>query len=704
MPRAKRPSPTILRLLSGAVLFAFPFAATAASPVEDGEWAYGYVRAVEGGATLTSTSGDEPGEVEVNHPVLAGDAILVAREGRVELLLADGSVLRLDGASDVVLERLAFSPEGGDRTTSIRLLTGDLQLLVPADGPSGEPTRIETANATVYLNEAGSYRLAASSAAWTEIVVRKGYAEVVTSRGSTIVRDDEQVVVEGDRSPRISLEQAPRMSSLELWGRELERDAEEGGAYVDERLRYAASSLDRHGEWIEVENRRAWRPRSSPAWRPYWHGRWVYTPSGLLWVSAEPWGWVPYHYGSWDYVGGWGWVWFPDRRFSVAHVTWYWGSDYVGWFPSGYYERHYARRWGWDWGFRPGVYGWAGGAWDPFWDWTFCPTTYLGRRHQRDHHHDGRGLHRKTGWREVPRGLITTDTRPLDRDGWKNPDEARDRLLRDRQRRAADQGSDGEVPDVTAWIAREPKLGPEDGRRLLPPSRPERRSPPLERQLSEDPARPAVRQPGSGNPEAREPNPPRPERPRRPELERQVEPRADDQELRRWERRPAAPQPAPGGETPTTERRRPRPEGDGDSLRRATPPPVATPPPAAAPSDPPATVETRPRSRPEAPPRERPLDRATSSEPRDRERPPAVERRREPRDSGLKSGSSGGQTTGGGGSSGTARSQKSEPSKEAETSKPPERPPKLERSQSSGSRREQTREKPPERERQRDDG
>ncbi|HUF78155.1 MAG TPA: DUF6600 domain-containing protein, partial [Thermoanaerobaculia bacterium] len=363
----------------------------------------------------------------------------------------------IDGGSEVVFEALAGSPDRQDRLSVLRLPQGNLQLVVGADFLGEGLPRVDTPNVTVYPRDAGTYRITADGADWSGVVARDGSAEVVTRTGSLLVRAGEEAIVEGDTGPRERVRRASREDSLELWGRRLSQEASYAASYVDDSLRYDAASLDRHGSWVSVEGRHAWRPRVAVEWRPYWHGRWRFSPLGLTWVSNEPWGWVPYHYGSWDYLPGYGWVWYPGYRFAPAWVYWNWTDHYAGWVPVGYYARHYYPQFGPHFGFRFGHYGWAGGHWSHYDNWVFCSTRYLGHRDQHRHVRDGDRFGREHRLAVPRQGLLTTDTRGLTRTAVQRSEG----IVQAITARRAD--ARGELPDVTAFIARRADL-PEDVR------------------------------------------------------------------------------------------------------------------------------------------------------------------------------------------------------------------------------------------------
>jgi hypothetical protein len=441
---------------------------------------YGYFRVIEGSATLMQTDGDRQ-PAEINQPVLAGDRIWVPERSRAEIVLADRNILRIDGGSEVLLEQLAASPDRDDPATVLRLQDGNVLLTVTTDSLGDQLPRVDTPNATIYTQNFGTYRVTATQDGFTELVVRRGKAEVVTDRGSHIVKADEAAFVEGERSADVDVESAGSYDALERWADKLEGEGRYAdNDYIDDDLRYQAAPLARHGSWIHHGGRPYWRPRVDVGWRPYWQGRWAYTPAGLTWVSYEPWGWVPYHYGSWDYLPGFGWAWAPGRQWAPAWVYWYWGPSYAGWCPTGYYTSFYRHRYPY---FRSGVYGWAGGSWDHYSHWSFISHDYFRgyRNGYRDGYKDARRDHWDVRRYAVPRdqvrragplerGVITTDTRPLRPETWNEPRQAI-RVLTDQPiTRRLERGDreTGELPDVTPFIQRRPDLPDNVVRTVVP--------------------------------------------------------------------------------------------------------------------------------------------------------------------------------------------------------------------------------------------
>ncbi len=445
-------------LLLGAVLICITlFSGSAHGQVDQGdEGGYGFYRTVVGDVRLTTLERAEPMDVEPDYPLLMGDRLWVSPGGRAEAILPDQTILRAGGGTDLYFEDLAlYAGETAGKGTVLRLLEGEIQVVLPESAWVGEPVRVDTVNAVVYLERSGTYRIYADDRQWTELVVREGFGEVVVGDGSVVVRPNEEAVIEGEPEPRVRVYPAGALDALEAWGDELDRDAELAARdnYVDESLSYAAAPLREHGEWLDVDDGHVWRPYATAGWRPYSSGYWTHTPAGYYWVSADPWGGLTSHYGSWSLHSRHGWVWYPGVVFSPAWVTWYWGPTHVGWVPAGYYS-HYYRPYGYaSVGLGYGHYGWAGGSWGYYNDWTFCPTRYFGWRSYGSYWRTGADIGRTARY-DVPRGVITGTTRGVPR-GFNDRPESLIEHLRRGDRSAA---PNSKLPDVTGFVARQPRL------------------------------------------------------------------------------------------------------------------------------------------------------------------------------------------------------------------------------------------------------
>jgi hypothetical protein len=449
----------IVGLVSG---LAFVASATAA-PISDERASYSYVRTLEGRATLAS-HGQGPGdEAEIHQPLQQGDRIRVERGARVEIVLADRNLLFVGGGSSLQLTRVAFSADRDDRTTRLDLDEGEILLVVTEEALGDELPEIRTASGQIFVHEPGRYLLRADRAGGLTLLVREGYAEILTERGSTVVRASEEARTRGDHWGSIEVGRSGGYGALELWSDQLDRQARQSDVRelrVAPHLAYAAAPLARHGTWVNVEADWYWQPRVASGWRPYWDGRWAWTPSGLHWVSYEPWGWVPYHYGTWCQLAGYGWVWRPGYVYSPAWVYWYVGPSWTGWVPIGYYTHFYRPYWRV--GFHFGVYGWTGGSWGYYSHWNFLPTRWVCDRRSRPWRRSGHDLARTLGG-EAPTGILTTDTRGVPRDGFERPADLVRTLSRSPLARSDERG----LPVVTDFVARRPELAAPVARAVL---------------------------------------------------------------------------------------------------------------------------------------------------------------------------------------------------------------------------------------------
>jgi hypothetical protein len=414
----------------------------------------GFLRVVEGAATLIRVEDGQPEAARENTPALAGDRLSLAPGSRVELILPDGHRLRLAESADLELVALARSLDEDGDATALQLTHGALAIDVPRE--AADRTRVDTDAAAVLLERGGLYLIEIDDRGATRVVVREGEAEVLTEYDSLLVRAGDEAVVDRDSRSRIAVYQAPPLTDVELWARQLEAEAAQAEVEpVDPGLRYAAQPLARYGNWVNSGVGYAWRPRVEVGWRPYWKGYWKYSPAGLVWCSYEPWGWVPYHYGTWDLHPSYGWLWYPGAVYRPAHVVWYWGPSYTGWIPSGYYASFYARRFGFHISFGSGFYGYSHASWNAYRDWVFCPRSSIGHRYQYRYHSDHHVLVHHGRFDGADRAFITADTGGLDRTRWRDAGAVEEAVVRRAHRRT---GGGGELPDVTAVVARSPEV------------------------------------------------------------------------------------------------------------------------------------------------------------------------------------------------------------------------------------------------------
>lgn len=368
----------------------------AAQTVEDPEYgdayrdgAYGRVRYEEGGVAIlraeTEQVGGERVEAGLNTPIFPGDTASTDPRQRLEVQLAQGSLVRLDRASQLTFLALPDPYAEFVDHAVLQLAEGALRLSASVAGE--EEFRIDSPAASIYLLDDGDLRVEVDAHGRTSVVVRRGVAEVAASGGSVILRGGMRTEVQVGAAPNqpetfntfdsddFDRWVASREEVYRKVARTVPGNDETYGSLPSE-VQPFYGELSDNGNWVETDDYGwVWTPESaSTSWRPYYEGYWDYGPGGYFWVSSEPWGWAPYHYGRWAWTSGYGWAWVPGSVFGGAWVSWSWGPSYVGWSaldPWGYPTYYGAPYWGW---------------YSPY-TWVFVDFAFF------DHHHHDHGCH-----------------------------------------------------------------------------------------------------------------------------------------------------------------------------------------------------------------------------------------------------------------------------------------------------------------------
>jgi len=284
------------------------------------------IRSTYGDISVRTPEDDEWLPAAANTPLDEGDSVWSPEGSRVEIQLPDGSVLRLDGGSQI--DVLAIE-EG---FIHLHLDTGRLYLRT-IQGMSDNSLQIDADDTTVLPAGRTRVRIDMLPNSLEDVAILKGTAYVEGNGGRTRVRAGEHIMLDERHSEIHPLNPA---DSWEIWNLDRDREQSRGArtdSYLPDELRPYASEMDTNGSWVPVpEYGMVWRPSVvvSADWAPYREGRWIWKGDDYVWISYETWGWVPYHYGRWTVIGTFGWCWIPPARGDV-----YWGPGYVGWYQTG---------------------------------------------------------------------------------------------------------------------------------------------------------------------------------------------------------------------------------------------------------------------------------------------------------------------------------------------------------------------------------
>lgn len=349
---------------------------------------YGRVRYEENDPTVVRAPSEDRGQeeeaAEINSPVYPGDTVSTDRSQRLEIQLAGGTLVRVDRDSELTFLSLPDPYAEFPDNVVLKLEEGTIQL--GARFREKGEFRVDTPASSVYLLGDGEFRIAVDSRGQTQVLSRRGVAEVVGEGGSVLVRGGMRTAVYPGSVPDdphsfntfasdgFDHWVAERQTPYRGGDRHADADASDPYDEIPYEVRPYYRELAAHGRWVYLPTYGySWYPYDvGPGWRPYAAGYWNYGPRGYFWVSHEPWGWAPYHYGRWNWAPGYGWCWVPGRVFAGAWVSWSWGPQYVGWSPLDYWN-------------RPAVIGRVHhGHYDPH-CWTFVRYNHLAVRDYRPH-------------------------------------------------------------------------------------------------------------------------------------------------------------------------------------------------------------------------------------------------------------------------------------------------------------------------------
>ncbi len=320
--------------------------ATAPEAAVQDQWGAHFVRTahVEGQVTIQRASEIRSEDALLNMPVIPGDRLWTGDDGRAELQLADGMLLRMNYSTKLDTEALGVPGDGKNDVTVLRLWSGSAILNGGVFDSPDKTLQMDTPAASAFLLEEGYTRIDIDTDGATFVSVYRGLTEVVAMDSSVLVRAGQRTVVGPGYAPAEPFTfNTTELDDFGHWSDERDQlySANYSESYVDESIAHYASNLTDYGNWFYVSyyNSYCWRPYVGFGWSPYYYGYWSWYPWGYYWNSWEPWGWCCYHYGRWDWCPGYGWAWIPGNQWSGGWVRWGVGDDYVGWAPLDYDNR-----------------------------------------------------------------------------------------------------------------------------------------------------------------------------------------------------------------------------------------------------------------------------------------------------------------------------------------------------------------------------
>lgn len=161
-------------LLLASLLFAAPLLAAEAPPAPElGATVFG-VKPV----SLRTTYDGKPGELKVGNQLWYGDRLVLQPSGQVKLILNDGSTLKVEGGSDLRLER----PQGA--LGALLKLAKGLVRVVAAKQLVGSRFKVETQNGVVAVK--GTQFQVEVLEGKSELKVLEGVVEINAPQSATV--------------------------------------------------------------------------------------------------------------------------------------------------------------------------------------------------------------------------------------------------------------------------------------------------------------------------------------------------------------------------------------------------------------------------------------------------------------------------------------------------------------------------------------
>ncbi len=295
-------------------------------------------------------------------PFGAGDALYSGSGGRTELIVPNGSLIRIGNST-----QMQFVAMGDDVTEAnvaggtTRFYNRGANTVIKATTPYGYVLAYPGTIFDLYVGENSAETVALQGT--VSFIHAATNARYDIAAGGPSVLADQNQVGSGQGTPDEPWD-AWNAKRDDFWSsRAMARSA--SYQYLPPALRDDAVVLEQNGQWTRVYyeggERLFWRPTRIPAgWAPFTDGRWVEWCGDQTWIPAEPFGYVTHHYGNWVLVGN-SWYWAPPvagpargRPFldvpfawNPGRVSWIYRDGYVGWVPLAPHEVYYCRHnWG----------------------------------------------------------------------------------------------------------------------------------------------------------------------------------------------------------------------------------------------------------------------------------------------------------------------------------------------------------------------
>jgi hypothetical protein len=279
-----------------------------------------------------------------NMPLFAGSQVTTGNDGRTEIQLEDGSVIRLSPNSTLTFP--VIEKRGSGTHTEV-VLNGGLAYFELQPSTSESSLRVSYGSASFAATSFSVVRITLDTPPG-ELAVFSG--NVHLDKGDSLQLDihgGESLALDSGNSTKYELHESIQPDSWDTWNADrdqlLNAEASQqtsasgslGGTVA------GMADLDANGNWYDVPGQGyVWSPYDAQtqgaSFDPYGYGHWVYYPRyGWVWVSGYGWGYAAFDCGEWNYFDSFGWGWAPGGGCSPWWGGGGWGYN-LGNGPRGY--------------------------------------------------------------------------------------------------------------------------------------------------------------------------------------------------------------------------------------------------------------------------------------------------------------------------------------------------------------------------------
>ncbi len=335
-----------------------------------------HVSYLDGELTVTNRDGKEH-SASLNFPVVSGDILRTAGEGRAEIQFGNGTLLRMDQSSELLVGTILapILTSKNMKLTTVELKSGAVYVI--SNTYNSEVLQVVSADVAVKFPSNSNIEIRVEPQEGTRVASLwgKGDLLITTEDGNeqAYTLKSKSVIQVGKDGQLSSPARQPAGDFL-AWNKDVDdnfKKLHEGKSFVPEKIirhghlqRWAERWGSSFGTWeYDKMFGYVWKPDGfsmDPYRRPFYNGTLTEINGVQYVIPNEPWGWAPAHLGTWVFLKKWGWTWIPGQGMGEIFMPrvntlmdWIWriwGSStyYYAYLDNGYraWQGHHASEYG----------------------------------------------------------------------------------------------------------------------------------------------------------------------------------------------------------------------------------------------------------------------------------------------------------------------------------------------------------------------